>query len=422
MGGYLKLIPYAEVRRRIIGAVACPEDYVEAVPVDEALGRVSAEEVDSPRDIPAVTTSMMDGYAVKASELRRADAAHPVSFEVKGALAPASVRPHFRLSGRASYYVATGAPVPFGADTVVKVEETRLTGDRILVSLSLPRWKNIAQKGDDVRAGFPIISRGHIVNGADIALLIGAGKKDVAVVRRPKVGVLSTGDELTDGPVVEGMRVNNYANLIAAYLNVAGATPVMLGVARDDEAEISRRITEGIGSLDALVTIGGSSVGRKDFTTNALRSVAGCEELFHGVRLVPARPTGMFMVGRKPIILLPGHSVAAALAFFLVVFPLVNILLGLQFDSRYIVVRARIAEPLANPRPIGALHLARLEREGDVYTATPLRWGSNLLSSLAGANAFFELDPRRELRTGQYVAVTLLGPGEIERVCGGTKR
>ncbi len=385
--------------------------------MDSALGRVSAEEVDSPSDVPEFASSMMDGYAVRSSELRSASSSNPVSFKVKGSLSPASTRPSSRLTGRCAYYVATGAPVPSGADAVVKVEETRIDGDNVLVSYGVPKWKNIAPKGDDIRAGTPLVRPGQIVNAADVALLVSARRNSLAVVRNPRVGVLSTGDELAClGNGDASKRVNNYANLIAAYLADAGANPVLLGVVGDDQTEIAKKVTNYLGDLDALITIGGSSVGRKDFTANALRNLSDCEELFHGIRLVPARPAGMFILHGRPIILLPGHSVAAAFAFFLLAHPVINLLTGLDYDSRKTQVQAKLTEEFANPRPLGALSLVSLRAHGGSYTASPLRWGSNLISSLRAANAFFEVPPRSRLGAGQSVTVTLLGGRELQRI------
>lgn len=419
MGEYLKLVTLTEAIGRIESALSSFRPQAESVPVDAALGRVSAEEVSAPRDIPEVATSMMDGYAIRSDGVSKATPSRPSFFTVRGSLTPASTRPSALQSGLDAYYVATGAPIPAGADAVVKVEETRLSGTRISVSLGVPRGKNIAPRGDDVRAGSPIVRRGQIVNAADIALLVAAGRSDMTVYRRPRVGVLSTGDELTrPGTGEEGKRVNNYANLMAAYLQDAGADPVLLGIAGDDEAEIAAKVDRSIGDLDALITTGGSSVGTKDFTTKAIATLDGCKELFHGVRLVPAKPTGMFVVRGKPVVALPGHSVAAALAFFLIVHPTINIMMGLGPQAGTVRVEARVSGEISNHHPVEALFLVRLGTDGGTYHAAPLRWGSNLISSLAAANGFLEVQPRTTLKVGEVVVVTLLGWSEVRRIPG----
>lgn len=414
---YLKLLSYSKVREKIIDALSDRSPPIERVPIDAALNRVSAETVVAPCDVPAVSTSSMDGYVVRSVEIGKADISHPILLNVKGALYPGSRKPTSRLKGLETYYVGTGAPVPSGGDAVVRVEETRSVDGRIAVSRRIPEWKNITLQGEDIRAGTAVIKKGGIVNAADVALLITVGRSDLSVFRTPRIGILSTGDELTSfGSEEAGKKVNNYSNLIAAYLTDAGATPLPLGVARDNRDEILNEVERNIEDLDALVTIGGSSVGKQDLTPAALKLAHDNVEVFHGIRLVPVRPTGLFIIKGKPVILLPGHSVAASLSFFLVVKPIVNILSGLKFDSRTPVLRASLSERAANPRPIGCLFLAKLAINNGNYMATPLRWGSNLISSLAGANAFLQLGPGETLEAGRAVTVTLLGIREISRV------
>lgn len=362
---------------------------------------------------------MMDGYAIRSDDTAGANESSPASFKVRGALSPSSDRPVSGLSEFDTYYVATGAPVPPGADAVVKVEESRRDGRNVAVSFHIQRWKNVALKGEDVRVGDVVVGRGQILNAAGVALLIAAGRTEVEVFRRPRVGILSTGDELTRlGSGEEGKRVNNYSNLIAGYLSEAGAVPVPLGVAKDDLAHIAELVERGLAELDALVTIGGSSLGVKDFTPGALMEVAGCRELFHGVRLVHVKPTGVFMAGSKPVVLLPGHAVSAALSFFLIVQPIVNILSGLEFGARAPAVGARMAEAVSNPRPLATLFLVKLVLGPDGYSAHLLRWGSNLISSLAAANGFVLVRPQSSLGRGQETTVSLLGARELSRIEG----
>jgi molybdenum cofactor synthesis domain-containing protein len=422
IGNYLKLLPYDEVRTRIERALSGVGLATERVPVDEALGRVSAESVHSPRDIPNCSSSMMDGYAIRSDDATKADESHPASFKVKGALSPSSQRPSSELGEFDTYYVATGAPVPPGADAVVKVEESRRSGTNVVVSFHIQKWKNVALKGEDVHAGDLVVKRGQILNAANIALLIGADRTDIEVVRRPRVGILSTGDELTRlGSGEVGKKVNNYSNLISGYLSEAGAIPVSLGVAKDERVHITELIERELAQLDALVTIGGSSMGVRDFTPTALMGIPQCGVLFHGVRLVPVRPSGVFMVGTKPVVLLPGHAVSAALSFFLIVRPIVNVLSGLEFGSRSPAVKARISEELSNPRPLGSLALVRLTSVDKEYSAKPVRWGANLVSSLADSNGYVHLEPYASLEMGQRVTVFLLGANELLRVAEGER-
>jgi molybdenum cofactor synthesis domain-containing protein len=414
---YLKLLPYSKVRERIIQSLAKRPIPTERVLIDSALGRVSNESIVTRKDIPSVPTSMMDGYAIKSSKTSKADTYHPICFRIRGSLRPGSMRPHTPIAGLDTYYVETGAPVPNGADTVVRVEDTKLVDGLVCVSKKLPKWKNVALSGEDLHRGAQVMSRGQIVNAADIALLIAIGRIDLSVFKKPKIGILSTGDELTSLSMKEeGKTVNNYSNLIAGYLIDAGALPVPLGVVKDNSHEVLNVVKQSIEDLDALITLGGSSVGKRDITPTALQQFPDYVEVFHGIKLVPVKPTGLSAVKGKPVVLLPAHYDATALSFFLVVKPLVNLLSGLAFDSRASVVMAKLVTRVSNPRSIGALFLIRLTAQNGNFKATPLRWGSNLISSLANANAFIQVGPRRSLKAGEDVPVTLLGTQEISRI------
>lgn len=423
MARHLKLLTYLQAKEKIIETVGGRRTRVESVPIDSALGRVSAEEVVSPCDVPAFSTSAMDGYAIKSCEVAKADASHPAVFKVMGSVYAGSPKPASRVTGRLTYYVATGAPVPDGADAVVKVEETRLKGEEVSMSGSIPTGKNVAARGEDIGAGDVVLSKGAMVNPAQIALLVSAGRTELAVFAKPKVGILSTGDELSlPGSSEEGKKTNNYSNLLAGYLADAGAAPVPLGVAKDDAEEILGMVEKNISNLDAVITIGGSSVGQKDFTPSALKGATDFVEVFHGIRMVPVRPTGLATLGGKPVVLVPGHAVAAALSFFLVVRPMVNLLSGLAYDAGIPTIRARLSEELANRRPIGAIFLTKLSVKDGSYEAEPLRWGSNLVSSLTSANGYFPVAPRKTLEAGQEVVVNLLGAQEMYRIPRGGAR
>lgn len=417
---YPKLLPYYKVKGRITDALSGMSPLSERVHVDAARGRVCAETILSRCNVPAVATSAMDGYAIRSVETQKTSNSRPAIFNVTGAIYPGARPPRVRLRGVEAIYVGTGAPIPGGADAVVKIEEARSLGDRISVSTIVPRWKNVICIGEDVRTGTVVVERGQIVNAADVALLIAVGRYSLSVFRTPRIGIVSTGDELTPlSKKEEGKKVDNYSNLIAGYLADANALPVPLGVARDDSDEILRIIRRGVRDLDALITIGGSSVGARDFTSMALRRASNCVEVFHGIRLVPVRPAGLFVYEGKPVVVLPGHAVAATLSFFLVARPVVNLLSGLDFDSRATILKARLTKQVSNPRPIGALFLAKLTALNGNYEAAVLPWGSDRISSLAGANAFFELKPHQTLGREEEVGLTLLGAPEISRVSSG---
>ena len=316
---FLKLLPFSEVRQMIESSFQGICFEVETLSVACALGRICSEEVRSENDIPPRPISAMDGYAILSDETRNASRSAPAKFTIRGALYPKDVNARKSISGDDTYYVATGAPIPEGADAVVRVEETRLMGNMISVSQHVPTSENVSFQGEDIRKGEILFYKGHILNAADIALLISAGKREVKAYRTPKVAIISIGDELIafeDGDnSTSDKTINNYSNLVIGLLNNFEIRAEMFGIAKDEMTEIREIIERALKNFDCVITIGGTSVGTKDFAPNAAGSVEGASMIFHGVRLVPIRPTGLAFVKGKPIFILPGHAVSVTLSF-----------------------------------------------------------------------------------------------------------
>lgn len=402
---------------------------MESIPLDSAHGRVSAEDMVSSIDIPARSISAMDGYAVRWADIRSASTAHPASFSVRGSIYPSDRSELPRLGSGETYYVATGAPLPRGGDTVVRVEETLTLDDkRITVRHTIQRGKNIAEKGEDVRRGQMVVKKGQILNPVDVALLIGVGKRKIKAYRTPTVGLLSVGNELREfdstlktRPNKNGQVVNNYLNLLSGYAELFGSKVVSLGTCGDDPMGIQRAVSSGFKGkkCDVIFTISGSSVGRHDNVIDALEAVRGSETLFHGVRVVPIRPSGIVMVHDRPVVMIPGHAVSALLAFFVIGLPVLNMLSGLDPLSRRAVIDVEVKSDITNERAIEALSLVKLEADGQGgrqnYRAVPLSWGSNLLSNLSEADGFVWLAPHQVITKDQYVSVRLFTGSSIAK-------
>lgn len=407
---YLKLLPLGEATHlvsnssfRTVGS--------ELVYADRASGRVCAETVRSRSDIPESTTSAMDGYAVRSADTTDASRSDPVRLR----LLPASTRIR---KGEATE-VSTGERLPAGSDAVLRVERARLGGGALVVSEPVPRWKNVSLSGEDVRAGQVIFRAGSVISPAGAALLISAGVHRVRVARVPRVGIISVGRGLTGFRERRpGKTVNNYANLLQGYFEEFGATATIVGVADGDGPAVGRAIERASRLFDILVTVGGVSVGRGDLVPESVLRCSGSKMIFHGLRAVPLRPAGLASVKGRPVVLVPGKAVSAALAFFEVALPVLNVISGLEPDARRAVLLARATEEFANDRPMDAFLLATVENRGGVYSARPLGWGSNLQHNLAIANGFVRLGPRERVPAGGTLPVELLGPSQIARIPG----
>ncbi len=414
----MKLASYSDVKRKILSAIERAQTEIEMVRVDRAHGRISAETVRSKVDLPARPISAMDGYAIRSEETRQASSSNPVRFSVKGSIFPDSSRVP-RISSKDAFYVATGSSLPIGATAVVRVEHVRLEGKQVAVTRRIQRMANVSERGDDIRRGQTIVAKERMLTPSDIALLISSGVTHVKVLNLLRVGILSIGNELRrfhGKRPKAGVTYNNYMNLVSGYLLEHGAVPVPVGICPDDSKKIRSVIASKIENLDALITIGGSSVGAKDYTMDALSSLPQSTTVFHGVRLVPIRPAGLVMFRTKPVIVVPGHAVSAALTFFLIVAPVLNALLGLPLEFGKASLMAKATEEFGNSRPIDALYLVKLGKSSGEYLGTPLGWGSNLLENLSSASGYAYLKAGQKISKGESFNVFLLGSRQISAI------
>jgi molybdopterin molybdotransferase len=381
-------IPVEEALGRILGA--CPVLPAERLSVDAALGRALAEEVRSRVDHPAWDNSAMDGFAVRAPDVAGASPDHPVSLPVSDEV-PAGAFPSGPLVAGSAARVMTGAPVPDGATGVIRIEHTDGGADgRVEIRDDADAERNVRRRGEDMRSGSPLFVRGTEVTPAVLGALALAGVPDVAVGRRPRVGVLSSGDELADfdalDEVLAGRRIlNSNAHALAAQLRDAGAEPVRLGIARDDEADV-RRLLEAADDCDAVISTGGVSVGDHDVVKAAL-DAAGVHRLFWRVRLRPGSPTTFGVMGHRPFFGLPGNPVSAMVTFEMFVRPALRRMGGHALVRRA-TLRARAGEPISSPAALTHCFRVRLRPvPGDLPEATLTgAQGSGILTSMAFAD------------------------------------
>ncbi len=389
---------------------------IEQVPLREALGRVLAEDVLSPIEHPPWDNSSMDGYAVRADDGASASASSPVVLPVLETVR-AGQRPSRPLDPGTAIRVMTGAPVPDGADTVIRVEDT--DGGETRVAIRDPRdaGRNVRPRGEDLRVGAVAVERGVVIDAAKLGVLASVGCARVPVHRRPRVAVLASGDELVDvdafDAVLRGDRIvsSNSYTLGAAVL-AAGGDVIDLGIVADDPDAYRERIESAKG-CDLLVTSGGVSVGAYDFTKDVLRSLGADLQLWR-IRMRPGAPLGFGMLGAMPWIGLPGNPVSAMVTFELFARPLIRRQRG---EAK--VFRRAIDAVAGEEITIGAplTHFLRgivdWTSDGPVATLTGPQ-GSGLLTSMARANALLVVPPERtKIARGERVSVLLLGDSAL---------
>jgi molybdenum cofactor synthesis domain len=406
---YLKLEPLSKVFDAIRKEVK-PLG-TELVPTEDALDRICAKNYRARWDVPPFDVSAMDGYAFRYSDLFTSRI-----FLVKRKIFP-STKVRRKIKKGEACYVATGSPLPLGADTVARVEQTRVLKESKIEITRIEKAKNVSRKGEDIKKGEIILQSGKRINPASLSLLVYYGIRRVRVYKKPKTGVLSIGDELCEFKQKQkGKLYNNYAYLVLNYLKRLGFDVMNFGVCQDQNRKIAKIVAQALKSVDVLFTIGGTSVGLKDQTPDALSSLSS-RFLFHGVRVVPIKPAGVAKLNQKYVVLLPAHPVSLVLSFHVIAIPVLSLLSGCEFNSFKCSVSAILEQPIRNERNIDALYLVTLTRKERELVAKPLEWGSNLMSNVMRAQGFVLVKAHEELKQADRIEVELLGAQELMGVC-----
>lgn len=383
---------------------------VERVPTLDVLGRVLAEEVRAPRDIPGFDNSAMDGYAVRSADVALASESNPVRLTVLETIA-AGAMPSRRLGPGQAVRTMTGAPIALGGDAIIPVERTR--GGDPIVEILAPAAPGacIRLRGEDVRAGQAVIAAGKRLSPADLGILASFNRSMVDVQRRSTVAIVATGDELVDiDQVPAGSQVvNSSAYALAGAVTEAGGIPTILRIARDRGEEIRERITDAM-CFDALLTTGGVSVGQFDHVKSVLDEL-GMRTLFHGVAQRPGRPLKFGLLNGRPVFGLPGNPVSTVVCFYLYARPALLKMggrkeLGLPRVPVTCAVDTKVASGMTE------FIRVRLKRQdGEIYATPTGSQGSGILSSVSLADALL-IGPAREnlLKAGSQAVALLLDP------------
>ncbi|MDG6934980.1 MAG: molybdopterin molybdotransferase MoeA [Nitrososphaerota archaeon] len=407
MGRYLKLLPYDEALQKMESLLREHPIGMEEIPVHLSLGRICCKTIRSTIDMPQQLTSAMDGFGVRSDLTARASSGNPVTFELLDFNDSRSSR--LKILPGKSVKLSTGAVVPPGVDAVIRREEARIVDGRLFVQRPIQKWKNIERIGDDFSKGSVLVRNGERLTPSMISVLISIGLKTVLVRRRLQVGILSIGREVrTINDDKKKGTVNNFAHMLAGYVSELSGQPMIIGSCPDDPKELKKILAKSAGRFDALITIGRSSVGDEDIVVDVLSELSGASIIFHGLRLLPTRPTGLALLQGKPICILPARAVSAALSFFEVAVPVFNLLEGVGLQERPPKILATSERTFENVRPIECAFLVRVRNEGGSTTIYPLRWGSNLSFELVRANGFVRVPAKTVVEKGAQIEVSLM--------------
>ena len=373
-----------------------------SVPLLTAQNRVLSSHIIANTDLPRTDRSAVDGYAVKATETIGASQSKAKIFKLteRDAIGPNQAK-----------QIWTGNTMPENADAVVMLENTKTVGKMLEVWSPTTRWENVSRKGEDIKKGEVAVKTGTRLKPHHLGIIAAFGMSEVEVFLKPKVAVLATGNELVrvGDKIRENKVFDSNRVVLTALCNELGAEVIDLGIARDDMEEISQKLNNGLRRADAVMTSGGTSVGGPDLVPEVIASIGKPGILVHGVAMRPGMPTGLAVVGKKPVILLPGNPVAVMLSFEVFGRPLISRMLGLQATESRPVLMARTKRKISTT--LGRKNLVRVHvsREKGEFIADPISArGSSLFSTMTRSNGYVIVPENQEgLAEGEMVAVNM---------------
>lgn len=388
----------------------------ERLALGEVLGCVVAEELKAREAVPGFTNSSMDGFALRAQDTSTGSAQLQVVGSIYAGDGTSS-----RLSAGEAIRIMTGAPLPDGADCVCMIEQVMVDspGQAVTINKIMTKGENVRHPGEDVKVGQVLVSPGDELDSLRLAVLASQGFKSVSAIRRLRVGVLSTGNELVRSErSLNGGEIRDVNGpLLMSLLEESGFTAIDLGIALDTHDEITRRLSEGVRDCDAVVSTGGVSVGDVDHVKLVIGELGGGHARTMRVAIKPAKPFAFAVVGerRTPIFGLPGNPVSTRVSFELFVRPALRRLSGHRHTER-LTLDAVLDIPLPRDKD-GKLHLvhvvARVHSDGLIHVERAIRHGSHLLSALVGANAIAMVPDGASPLQGDVVRVIILDADEL---------
>lgn len=379
----------------------------EKITFEKGLGRVLASDIVAGRDNPPFDRAAMDGYAVRGENTFGASQTNPIYFKVTGEIST-GVPSNIKLRDFEAVKIMTGSPLPEGADAVVMFEHLNELDDEIEVLKSVTPGKNISLKGEDVKKGDVLLKTGRVLKPHDIGMLAAIGKTKIDVYRRPRIAVISTGNELVGpskalkpGKITD---INGYS--LSALISKYGGVPDRAGIVKDEYKGLENALSSALVN-DMVVISGATSVGKKDFIPSIVSKLG--EVMFHGVSIRPGEPTGFGVVKKRPVFMLPGYPVAAIVGFETFVRPAMQRMQGMEIRDPYPKIKARLKRKISSE--LGRRTFVRVrceEKDGEVCVEPIRTAGSGIVSSLVKADGFVIVPENMEgIEEGEEVEVNV---------------
>jgi putative molybdopterin biosynthesis protein len=423
---FLDVIDRDEAVRRFHGALDLRPLEAERVPLADAWQRVLADDIIAPVDVPSFDRSNVDGFAVRAADTFGAEEEGPVELRLNVEELATGVLPTTEVGHGTATLIATGSVVPRGADAVVMVEHTDVRQGKLLVRRPATPGAHVTYAGTDIGMGETVLRRGELLTSRETGVLAAIGLAEVAVIRKPRVAILSTGNEvIAPGNAMRlGLVFDSNATILADAVRELGGLPVQLGIVPDDPIALETRLREAL-ACDVVILSGGTSKGAGDISYRVVNRLGQPGIIVHGVALKPGKPLCLAAIGSKPLAILPGFPTSAIFSFHEFVAPVIRALAGRttlwsppsarreHLAGRGAHVSARLAHRVNSERGRTEFVLVGLVEATDgALTAFPMGKGSGSVTAFSRADGFVTIPRRREfLEAGEMVDVQLLGQG-----------
>jgi molybdopterin molybdotransferase len=393
MPQFLKLKPPFVALDEFLMAIPSKHSQTEIIPTPQALGRVLAEDVFAPHPLPEFPRSTVDGYAVQSASTGGASESLPAFFKLVGEV-PMGKVPAFDIGVGEAALIHTGGMIPNGADAVVMLEQSQsVSSTEVELLKAVGKNENVILAGEDVQTGDLIIPVGKFLRIPEIGGLMSIGKINVSVAKKPRVGILSSGDEVVPAaqtPMMGQVRDIN-STTMSLLIQEAGGEPVVYGIVPDKPTELLRLARIAFAECDLVLITAGSSASERDMTADVIRELGTPGILSHGVSVRPGKPTILAVCNSKPVIGLPGNPVSALVIASIFVKPVIHKLLGQVSRDFHPAVKARVQTnfPSLAGREDWVPVSMSLTKDG--YVAEPIFFKSNLIYNLVRADGLVHI-------------------------------
>ncbi len=412
--GFSKLLTIDDALHKFFSYDILRRIQAEEVPIVPSVGRILASNLVTHIDLPPYDRSAVDGFALRAEDTLRCSKNSSVSLKIVDVV-EIGTTPKVPVGKSEAVRISTGAPRPDGADAVVMIEHTEQEKDRVKIFNPISAWKNMIRKGEDVKVGELLLEEGSEIMPQDVGMLSALSFSSIKVVRKPRVAVLSVGDELlkegSEQSYSKTVDINRPA--LMSTLLQDGCEPVDFGIIRDDFGVIKERVTEALERNDMLLVGGGTSVGSKDIVPDVIDSLGEPGIVAHGLAIRPGKPAGLAILNKKPIVLVPGYPVAALITYSIIARPIIFRLLGSDnIRNRGDIVKARLTRRIDSSPGIREFVRVIIKKSSRGFAAEPFTAsGAAILSSMVKANGILVVPEEIEsIKRDEQVEVRLIRP------------